>query len=77
VSIEIAIEVMGHSLAVPVMVTARVTSLHGRAVVCIPAPPSCRVWFAFEREPTCEIDVDTAFGNAGTKRSIGLNSPLY
>jgi len=70
VSIGIAIEVMGHSLAVPVMVTVRVTRLHGRAVVCIPAPPSCRVWFAFEREPTCEIEVDTAFGNAGKVANI-------
>lgn len=66
VSIGIAIEVMGHSISVPVMVTARITRLHGRAVVYIPPPPSSRLWFAFEREPTCDIDIDTAIGTAGT-----------
>lgn len=65
ISIEIAVEVIGHSISVPVMVTAHVTRLHGRAVVRIGAPPSSRMWFAFEREPTCEIEVDTSFGTAG------------
>ncbi len=81
VNIDISLEVMGHSLAVPVMITARVTHLQGKAVVRIPPPPSVRIWFAFEREPTCEVDIDTAFGAAGmgalftiTSLFITLNS---